>query len=134
MENYKRYELEWSVPDLKIWVVDGKIVRETFEMDYTTGGHDKVYDYFIPANEIWIDSSNSPDELPFVVLHEVYERWLMCNGLDYDTAHGFANKFEKLLRDKGDICLTSQIIKTFIDKNIEVNQATPQMCVEVTIL
>jgi len=123
MESYKRYIIEeWSLPELKIWIVDGKAVRETFDLEFIDGGHDKVYPHFIPPNEIWIDSSNSPDELPFDVFHEVYERWLMCEGLDYDTAHECANKLEKMLRDKGDIALTSQIIKNFVKRNVAASQ------------
>lgn len=133
MDAYKRYELEWSVPELRIWLVDGKMVRETLDLEFIGGGHDQVYPHFVPANEIWLDSSTSPDELIYVVLHEVYERWLMRNDLDYNTAHEFANKLEKLMRDKGDICLTSKIIQTFVKKNIEANQEPREVCVQLVI-
>ena len=123
MEAYKRYIIEdWSLPELKIWIVDGKSVRETYSLEFIDGGHDLVYPEFIPPNEVWLDSSNSPDELPFNVFHEVYERWLMLQGLQYDTAHEYANKLEKMLRDKGDIGLTSQVIKNFVKRNVELNQ------------
>lgn len=138
-ESYKRYIIEeWSDPNLKIWLVDGRQVRETFDLEFIDGGHDKVYPHFIPPNEIWMDGSDAGDELPYDTVHEVYERWLMCLGLDYDTAHEMANKFEKILRDKGDICITSQVIKNFIKRNVEANEkanaATDQVFVQVTIL
>ena len=43
---------------LKVWIINGKIVRDLYFIDYVEGGHDKVYS-FIPEGEIWIDEDVS---------------------------------------------------------------------------
>lgn len=68
---------------IKIWIVDGELVRDVFNQWYTEGGHDLKYP-FIPKNEIWIDDDLSKKEIPFIVLHEVHERRLMSKGWCYD--------------------------------------------------
>jgi hypothetical protein len=78
---------------LKIWVVNGELVRDFFFLDFTEGGHDKVYN-FIPEKEIWLDDDLSPTERKFVLLHEVHERNLMVKGLKYDDAHKDSSKIE----------------------------------------
>lgn len=78
---------------LKIWVVRGEIVRDLFFIDFTEGGHDKVY-HFIPRNEVWIDDDLGRKEIKFVLLHELHERKLMAKGMDYDSAHHLASKIE----------------------------------------
>ncbi len=74
---------KYSTKKLKVWIVDGKAVRDIFFLDFTQGGHGYVYD-FIPKNEIWIDDDVEPDELKFVLLHELHERNLMARGWCYD--------------------------------------------------
>lgn len=68
---------------ISVWIVDGKIVRDIFFIDFTLGGHDKVY-AFIPKNEIWIDDDVNPEEIPFILVHEMHERTLMAKGWGYD--------------------------------------------------
>ena len=69
--------------NVKVWLVNGRLVRDLFFIDFTEGGHDKVYP-FIPENEIWIDDDVNPDERKFVLLHEMHERNLMEKGWPYD--------------------------------------------------
>ncbi|MDD5071091.1 MAG: hypothetical protein PHV17_10240, partial [Candidatus Omnitrophica bacterium] len=78
---------------LKVWIVDGRLVRDLFFIDFTEGGHDKVYP-FIPAGEIWLDDDLTLREIKFVLLHEVHERNLMCSGENYDTAHEASSEIE----------------------------------------
>ena len=82
---------------LMVWVVKGELVRDLFFLDFTEGGHDKVYD-FVPANEIWIDDDLSLEERKFVFLHEVHERNLMAKGMKYDPAHKSSSAIEYYCR------------------------------------
>lgn len=82
---------------VKVWVVNGELVRSLFYTDFGGGGHDKVYD-FIPDNEIWIDDDIAPEERKFIVLHELHERNLMSGGMDYPKAHKSATKIEDFCR------------------------------------
>lgn len=78
---------------IKVWIVDGALVRTVFFMDFTEGGHDKVYK-FVPKGEVWLDDDLSEKEIKFVLLHELHERYLMSEGWDYDPAHRRASSIE----------------------------------------
>lgn len=78
---------------LSVWLVDGRLVRSIFHIEFTEGGHDQVYD-FVPINEVWIDNDIVADERPYVILHELYERDLMAKGLTYNGAHRKASRLE----------------------------------------
>lgn len=82
---------------LNVWLVRGELVRDFYFIDYTEGGHDKVY-AFVPKDEIWIDDDLSPRERRFVLLHEVHERRLMAGGWPYVRAHRSASKIEYACR------------------------------------
>lgn len=83
---------------MRVWIVDGEIVRDLLYVGFTEGGHDKVY-RFIPKNEIWIDDEVSAKERKYILLHEAYERNLMCQKLTYDEAHKNANEVEYFYRN-----------------------------------
>jgi hypothetical protein len=38
---------------VSVWVVNGRLVRSAFDIDFTAGGHDHVYE-FVPEGEIWM--------------------------------------------------------------------------------
>lgn len=78
---------------LNVWVADGQVVRDVYFIDYTEGGHDKVYD-FIPGREVWLDDDLELGERKYVLLHEVHERFLMTQGLKYFPAHRSASHIE----------------------------------------
>jgi len=82
---------------IKIWIVKGDLVRSLFFIDFTEGGHDKVYK-FIPEKEIWIDDDLYYKEIPLVIIHELHERWLMAKGKIYDEAHKKSNEIEHYCR------------------------------------
>jgi hypothetical protein len=88
MRLWKRLENSVSV-----WIVDGRLVRSVFDIDFTEGGHDYVYE-FVPENEVWIDNDLEEAERPYVLLHELHERNLMAKGWDYDRAHEDSSKVE----------------------------------------
>jgi hypothetical protein len=94
---YKNPIKEYSNNKIKIWVVNGELVRDLFFLDFTEGGHDKVYS-FVPANEVWIDDDLALNEREFVILHELHERNLMSKGMDYDSAHKSSSKIEYFCR------------------------------------
>jgi hypothetical protein len=83
--------------DLRVWVVRGELVRDLFFIDFTEGGHDRVYK-FVPPGEVWLDDDLRRTERPFVLLHEVHERRLMVHGLDYFRAHRSASHLEYFCR------------------------------------
>jgi hypothetical protein len=79
--------------DVSVWIVDGRFVRSVFDVEFTAGGHDHVYE-FIPRNEVWIDDDITDAERPLVLLHELHERNIMEKGMDYDHAHDESSKLE----------------------------------------
>ncbi|HUI65432.1 MAG TPA: hypothetical protein VL126_11365 [Bacteroidota bacterium] len=78
---------------VNVWIVDGRLVRSVFDVDFTEGGHDYVYE-FVPDGEVWIDNDLQTAERPYVLLHELHERNLMAKGWDYDRAHEDASRIE----------------------------------------
>ncbi len=78
---------------VKVWIVDGEWVRDFYDIDFTEGGHDKVYK-FIPAGEVWIDDDVTPAERKFILLHELHERSLMDKGWTYPKAHRDSSRVE----------------------------------------
>jgi hypothetical protein len=78
---------------ITVWLVNGRLVRSTFDIDFTEGGHDKVYE-FVPENEVWIDDDIIEQERGYVLLHELHERNRMAEGLPYSRAHAESSKLE----------------------------------------
>jgi hypothetical protein len=89
------YKLKYrSENGVKMFIVDGKKVRENYHMDFLVGGHHYRYD-FIPEDEVWIDDAMNDDEIEPTIFHELTERSLMKEkGMDYDSAHVIANEKE----------------------------------------
>jgi len=71
---------------LRVWLVDGPIIRRDYDIDFTEGGTHPRYS-FIPEMEVWIELEETVKERQFVLLHELHERRLMCRGLGYEDAH-----------------------------------------------
>jgi hypothetical protein len=91
-----------TLPDgVQVWFVNGRLVRSVFDIEFTEGGHEHVYEY-VPRNEVWIDNDIHENERGFVLFHELHERNLMANGMDYDTAHDESSAREKHLRKHPD--------------------------------
>lgn len=83
---------------VKIFIVDGKKVRENYHIDFLAGGHYYRYN-FIPEDEVWIDDAMNIDELEPIIVHELTERTLMKEQkMEYDPAHDIANKKELEVR------------------------------------
>jgi hypothetical protein len=71
---------------VSVWIVNGRLVRSVFDIDFTEGGHDYVYE-FVPENEVWIDDDIEEKERGYVLLHELHERNRMAGGWPYNKAH-----------------------------------------------
>lgn len=78
---------------LSIWLINGRLVRSAFFLDFMDGGHHLVYPW-VPEKEIWIDDDLVSKEYPYVILHELHERLLMSQGATYNKAHPLASKIE----------------------------------------
>jgi hypothetical protein len=86
---------------VSIWIVNGRLVRSVFDIDFADGGHDHVYEY-VPQNEVWIDDDLQEKERGYILLHELHERNVMAKGLPYEKAHNEANRLEYRCRHQPD--------------------------------
>ncbi len=95
----KKVELEqYHARNLKVFLVDGQYVRDNFNVDFTQGGHWKVYP-FIPRYEVWIDRSlDTPLDRKATLLHEITEMVDMGDargkGDQYSESHDKASAVE----------------------------------------
>jgi len=81
-----------KVQSVTVFLINAKIVRDSYKCDFALGGNHQVYDW-IPENEIWLDSNTHPSELPYVALHEFVERKHMLElGCLYERAHAVATQ------------------------------------------
>ena len=78
---------------IRVWIVNGRLVRSAYDIDYTAGGHDHVYE-FVPSGEVWIDDAIEEKERGFVLLHELHERNRMEKGMPYSKAHAESSRIE----------------------------------------
>ena len=78
---------------LSVWIVNGRLVRSAFDIDFTEGGHGYVYE-FVPENEVWIDNDIEEAERGYVLLHELHERNRMASGWPYNKAHTESSRLE----------------------------------------
>ena len=79
--------------NVNVWIINGEIVRDVYFIDFTEGGHDKVYN-FVPEKEVWLDDDLSDKDRKYVLLHELHERYLMSKGMSYDEAHEQSSSLE----------------------------------------
>ena len=86
---------------VSVWIVDGRLVRSVFDIDFTAGGHDYVYE-FVPSNEVWIDDDIQEAERGCVLLHELHERNRMATGWPYSKAHAESSHIEYHCRRRPD--------------------------------
>ena len=82
---------------VKVYIVNGKKVRNSFDIEFTEGGHHEVYDY-VPEGEVWIDGAIKPEGRPFILLHEMHELKLMEMWVAYDKAHEECSSLEEYYR------------------------------------
>src|SRR5438067_9501685 len=83
---------------VKVWFDKGRLVRSVYDIEFTEGGHEHVYE-FIPRDEVWIDNDVHLDEQGYVLFHELHERNLMVSGQNYDKAHEESSRLERYYRN-----------------------------------
>ncbi len=86
---------------VSVWIVEGALVRGVFDIDFTEGGHEHVYE-FVPDNEVWIDDDVEEQERPYVLVHELHERNRMAKGWPYSKAHAESSQLEYRCRQRPD--------------------------------
>lgn len=86
---------------VKVWLVNGCLVRSVLNIDFTQGGHEYVYE-FVPPMDVWIDNDLDWQERGFVILHELHERNQMEKGLPYSKAHAESSALELKCRKQID--------------------------------
>jgi len=82
---------------LVVWLVDGKVIRDSLDTDFMGGGHHERYQW-IPEGEVWLEAGLDPMDIKFLLLHELCERAHMINGMEYEEAHARANQREAWAR------------------------------------
>ena len=95
--SWKKYLEEDCPHGLRIVLVDGAHVRNTWESDFSQGGNGYAFG-FIPRSEIWIDWNIAKEEWPFIAYHECIEVEAMKKGFTYNQAHIFAKGREDRYR------------------------------------
>jgi uncharacterized protein YpiB (UPF0302 family) len=89
-------------------MVNGEVIRDHIYIDYTEGGNSEAYVWMDP-DEIWLDVDVNPNEVKYVLLHELTEmnqmRW---DGLGYEAAHVKANSQE--LKARKDPALYQELL------------------------
>jgi hypothetical protein len=120
---HRRLWKKYSKNRIKVWIVRGFLVRSLLFLDFTAGGHEKIYD-FVPETEIWIDDSLNPNERESLLLHELYERRLMAEDTtssskqeSYYKTHEQALILEQEFRDN------PKALKKRIRQELEKNQS-----------
>jgi hypothetical protein len=93
----KKVFRDWG--SLKAYIIDGKLARETLDLDFTEGGNYGKYD-FVPKDEIWLDDGQREDELFATLLHEMIEYADIIKGASYDQGHRLASEVELRTRLK----------------------------------
>lgn len=78
---------------LSVWLINGRLARSAFFLDFMDGGHHLIYPW-IPDKEVWLDDDLVPKEYPYVLLHELHERMLMAKGWSYNKAHPDSSQIE----------------------------------------
>jgi hypothetical protein len=86
---------------VKVWVVNGRLVRSVLNIDFTAGGHEFVYSW-VPPMDVWIDNDIAWQERGLVILHELNERKLMEQGWSYFKAHENSSALELRCRKQID--------------------------------
>jgi hypothetical protein len=86
---------------VSVWIINGRLVRSVFDIDFTEGGHDYVYE-FVPENEVWIDDAIEEKERGYVLLHELHEHNRMASGWPYNKAHAESSRLEYRCRHHPD--------------------------------
>ncbi len=86
-----------KIGKLRVWIVDGPLVRKTLHPDFCFSTHDLMNEY-IPENEIWLDSAMSSEHTYFALYHALEERRQMEKGMKASSAYEIA--LEKRIQEQ----------------------------------
>ena len=104
-----------QIGPIAVWLVNGEVIRDRYYVPFIEGGNHGRY-VWIPTNEVWLEYTMHPDELPFILIHECVERYLMLvHGWGYDRAHRLASKVEYAYRVRGPLTVeqaTTAVLRT----------------------
>jgi len=87
--------------------VNGNEVKIKLDMNFIEGANWIAYindqeehkGKIVPINEIWLDSEDKIEFMPYILLHELTEvRLMLDHDFDYSHAHDIANIVEKQAR------------------------------------
>ena len=89
-----------------IYLINGNIVKTKMWPDFVEGGNDEVYGTshgeiakFMPDNHIWVDAEINSDAIPYILFHELIERYMMFTyHYNYEQAHEVADTHEMQMR------------------------------------
>jgi hypothetical protein len=112
-----RIRLLGRVAGFPVYLVSGEKVRNELDIDFTQGGNDGIYPFYIPAPEIWVDDALHGLDRTATALHEMVERDLMVrHGMEYDPAHEIASSYERPFRQQ----LKRAGVTTFDPRRLEL--------------
>ncbi len=106
---------------IKTYIVNSNLIRSLYRMDWVAGGHDHVY-RFVPDNEVWVDNDIVSKEKPFLILHELHERFFMSQGWEYEKAHDSALKIEHHAHEHPDEL--KKMIRTELNRQVAKGHPT----------
>jgi hypothetical protein len=95
------YQLDLGIiSGVRFYLINAEAVRDQYKVDFCLGGNHGAYDW-VPTDEIWLDIAIHKSELPFVALHEFFERAeILDNGHNYNDAHKKASALEWKARER----------------------------------
>lgn len=80
-------------PGMYADLVDGDYIRDHLDPYFVEGGNAAKYKW-MPKNTVCVEQAITPEERPFILLHEVTEMNLMYKGMSYNDAHRRASEIE----------------------------------------
>jgi hypothetical protein len=95
-----RLKLLYNIGDIKVYEVDGNMIRKELDTDFTNYAQNFDFEKFIPIDELWIDKENAHSEVDFYVTRMLAERRMIYSGVSRDKAIELSRKVEEAERHK----------------------------------
>lgn len=102
-----RVSLYYEYDGVEVYLVRGMVVRDKYKTDFIEGANQGAYSgakdaYPRIPDQIWLEYSLDPDEMPYIMAHEFVERHLVKDlGYDIWKAYPIGAKIEWELRRRG---------------------------------
>ena len=92
---YSKLYCEIKEENIKVWLVDGEIIRDLYKTDFIEGGNPFVPYPWMPKDEIWIEKNLKERDRIATIIHEFVESTLIeKKKMSYDKAHSIAVKVD----------------------------------------